>query len=146
MSDDNEEMNINYILPFNIRINSDITIFYDFVNFYFHKFSQKVNVYIKKFYGETELYECNADSINIQDLSILTTPISNCKNKTSIFNRIFTFDGTKLISGYLGHNSYFDIFLDSENAFPNDIIKIPPMLAPISNFASKYLKKIKNIL
>ena len=43
------------LFPMNIRINTDINVFYDFFNFYFHNFKQNINVYIKKFYGETEL-------------------------------------------------------------------------------------------
>ena len=126
-------------LPLNIRINTDLNLFYDFVNFYFYQFNQKINVYIKKFYGETEIYECNADSINFKDLSILTTPTTNCKDKKSIFNRLFTFDGTKLISGYIGHNSYFDIYIEIEDNRKS--ITLFPMTNQFYNIASKYLRK-----
>ena len=36
--------------------------------------------YIKKLYGSTDLFECDDDSIEFNDLSILTTPINKCKN------------------------------------------------------------------
>ena len=136
---DGIELNYKDLLPINVRINTDRNTFYDFVNFYFHNFNQKINVYIKKFYGETEIYECNADSININDLSILTTPLSNCKDKKSIFNRIFSFDGTKLISGYFGHNSYFDIYVEFEDN--KQSIKLSPTSNKLYNIASKYLRK-----
>ena len=60
------------ILPVNLRINTDMNVIYEFINFYFYQSNHNINVYIKKFYGETELYECNADSIDYNDLSIIT--------------------------------------------------------------------------
>ena len=71
--------------------------------------------FIKKFYGETDFYECDADSIDKNDLNILTKPITSCKNKKSIFNIIITLDGTKLLSGYLDYNSYLDIYVEIDD-------------------------------
>ena len=68
------------MLPINIRVNSNLNKFYEFFNFYFHEFKGNINLYIKKYYGETELYECS-ESLDSKNISILTTPISNCKNK-----------------------------------------------------------------
>ena len=126
-------------LPLNARVNSDLSPFYEFFNFYFHDFKENINLYINKLYGETDLYECN-ESLDLNDLSILTTPISNCKGKKSIFNRLFTLKGTKILSGYLSHNSYFDIYLEF-NEDNNNKIKISNLLKDTINSASKYIKK-----
>ena len=131
--------NLNQILPLNFRINTDLTILYEVFNFYFYEFKEKINVYIKKLYGETELYECSTDSKQLKDFSILTTPISNCKNKKSLLNRLFSFEGTRIISGYLGHDSFFDIYADIDDKSTE--IKIYPMLKGRINSATKYLKK-----
>ena len=130
---------VKEMLPLNVRINSDILPFYEFFNFYFHDSKENINLYINKIYGETYLYECN-ESLDLNDLSKLTTPISNCKDKKSIFNRLFTFKGTKILSGYLTHNSYFDIYLEF-NDEDNKKIKISKVLKDTINSASKYLKK-----
>jgi len=109
------KLSLNQLFPFNLRINSDSNDFYDFFNFYFYKCESKVNIFIKKFYGETDFYECDADSIDKNDLNILTKPITSCKNKKSIFNIIITLDGTKLLSGYLDYNSYLDIYVEIDD-------------------------------
>ena len=126
------------MLPINLRIDTDMNVIYEFINFYFYQSNQNINVYIKKFYGETELYECNADSIDYNDLSIITKPISNCNDKKSIFNRFYNFGGTKLITGYLGYNSLFDIYI--ENNDNNRDIKMTTLMSTYNN-AAKYLKK-----
>ena len=83
---------INEIFPINIRINSNMNIFYDFINLYFYNFNENINLYINQIYGDTDLYECNEDFINNKDLSSLQNPIISCKDKLSIFNRIITFN------------------------------------------------------
>ena len=127
-------------LPTNIRVNSDLNGFYDFFNFYIKDFEEDINVYIKKIYGETEFYECNADSVDLKDLSFLTKPNINCENKKSVFNRLFSFKGSKIITGYLSPNSYFDIYAEY-NDNENNIIKIPSYSDNTLNSASKYIRK-----
>ena len=127
-------------VPINIRAYSDLNRFYEFFNFYFKDFEENVNIYINKIYGGTEFYECNEDSINIKQLSKLTTPISTCNNKKSVFNRLFSLKGSKLIMGYLSPNSYFDIYVEY-NEDENDIIKIPSVSENTANSASKYIRK-----
>ena len=127
--------------PINIRVNSNLNNFYDVFNFYIKDFEENVNVYINKIYGETELYECSDDSIDFKNLSFLTTPITNCKNKRSLFNRLFSFKGNnKLLSGYLSPNSYFDVYIEY-NDDENNIIKIPSVSENTVNSASKYIRK-----
>ena len=126
------------LLPLNVRVNSDLSPFYEFFNFYFNKFEDNINLYINKLYGETDLYECS-DELDQNDLSILTTPINKCKDKKSIFNRLFTFKGTKILSGYLTPNSYFDVYLEMNDNSKK--IKISPAFEGGVNSASKYIKK-----
>ena len=135
---------INEIFPINIRINSNMNIFYDFINLCFYNFNENINLYINQIYGDTDLYECNEDFINNKDLSSLQNPIISCKDKLSIFNRIITFNDKKLISGYISHNSYFDIYLDkldiSENNDDDKKIKISSLGKGINNSTSKNIK------
>ena len=106
-----------------------------------------MNIYIKKYYGQTDIYECEFNSeriINQRGFSLLTKPISFCDNKKSIFNKLYNFEGEKLISGYLGLNSYFDIYLD---IIDNTNIKTSIMPSFLSTYytsfnnLAKYLKK-----
>ena len=98
-----------------IRINSKYLPWFEFYNIYFDQFELKLNLYIKQIYGGSELYECETQK-DRKDLTFLTTPITNtkCTNKKSIFNRLFTFDGTKILSGYITPDSYFDIYAEIE--------------------------------
>ena len=110
-------------LPLSIRVSSDYYRFYEFINLFFNDLEDDLKIYVDKIYGETELYEC-IDKLNLTDLSILTTPINNCKDKKSIFNRFLSLKGTKTISGYISPNSYFDIFIEL-NHNDNKIILSP---------------------
>ena len=127
----------------NMRINSKYVPWYEFYNFYFNQLDVKLNIYIKQIYGGSELYECNADDVDEKDLTFLTTPISNvkCKNKKSVFNRLFTLDGTKILSGYIAPDSYFDIYAEIEKESTN--IDVSPAMSQLikMNHASKFLRK-----
>ena len=84
------------------------------------------------------------DDLNQEKLDFLLTPISNakCKDKKSLFNRLWTLNGTKIISGYLSPDSYFDIYAEIQND-QYTIINLSPVmleLFPYKNNA-KYLKK-----
>ena len=115
-----EGININNYLnltQMNLRINSNYLPWFEFYNFYFNQLDLKINFYINQIYGGSDIYECTADDVNQKDLLFLTYPISNkkCKNKRSIFNRLFTLDGTKILSGYITPDSYFDIYAEIDN-------------------------------
>ena len=45
-------VNLKYFFPFNLRINTDINDFYEFMNFYLINFKTKINIYIKQYYGK----------------------------------------------------------------------------------------------
>ena len=126
-----------------LRINSKYLPMFEFYNAYLSQLNVGVRVYIKQLYGGSELYECSTTD-GQRDFTFLTTPISNakCKNKKSIFNRLYSFDGTKIISGYITPNSYFEIYTEV-GFIQNKEINISPILADELelNNAAKYLRK-----
>ena len=112
----------------NFRINSYYLLFYEFYNLYLNGLDIKVNFYIRQLYGGTDLYECDPDGVNIKNLDKLTTPISNskCKNRKSLINRLFNFNGEKIITGYITPDSYFDIYAEINKE--TNSIDINPLL------------------
>ena len=127
----------------NFRLNSYYIPFYEFYNLYLNGIDAKVNIYIRQLYGGTELYECDTDGVNIKNLDKLTTPISNakCKNRKSLINRLFNFNGEKIITGYITPDSYFDIYAEIDK--DTNSIDINPLLISKLNIYStaKYLRK-----
>ena len=136
--------NYEKLSQINIRFNSKLLPFFEFYNFYLNQMNLKLNFYIRQIYGGSELYECNADDFDQKNLISLTNPISNikCKNKNSIFNRLFSLNGKKIISGYISHDSEFDIYVEIQND-KNTFINLSPIMS--ENYRSrnnaKYLKK-----
>ena len=130
-------------LPLSIRVSSDYYRFYEFINLFFNDIEDDLKIFVDKIYGETELYEC-IDRLNLTDWSILTTPINNCEDKKSIFNRFLSLKGTKTISGYISPNSYFDIFIEL-NHNDNKII-LSPLFKDSTKSASKYIIKDKEYI
>ena len=136
----------NYLklVQMNIRISPTSLSISEFYNAYYNQLNTKINFFIRQLYGGSELYECDASGYDIYDLQFLTTPISNvkCKNKKSIFNRLYSFDGTKIISGYLAPNSYFDIYFEINNDTKKEIdISLLMEYELKTRNTAKYLKK-----
>ena len=135
----------NYInlIQANYRLNSNYLPFFEFYNLYLNGVDIKLNIYIRQLYGGTELYECEADDVNVDNLEKITRPVSNykCKNKKTLINRLFNFNGEKIISGYITHDSYFDIYAEIDN--DNNIINksLIMMDSLDNNNTAKYLKK-----
>ena len=135
----------NYLdlIQMNLRVNSNYLPWQEFYNFYLKDLNIKINAYIRKIYGNSELYECSADSVDFKNLTFLTAPITECKNKKSVFNRVLNLDGTKILSGYIGYQSYFDIYVEIDN--DNKIIdnnNIGSFLLPfLKGNTAKFLKK-----
>ena len=137
-----EFRDLKEVFPLNIRVNSNLNTFYDFFNLYYYNFKENINLYIYQYYGETDLYECNIDLIKNNNLSVLQNPILFCDGKNSIFNKLITIKDKKLFSGYIRHNSYFDIYLDfNDDNDNNKKITISSLSKGINNSTSKYLKK-----
>jgi len=136
----------NYVklTQMNARIGSKHLPFYEFYNVYLKQLKVKVNIYIRQLYGGSELYECNADDFNEKKLNPLTTPISNvkCKDKKSLFNRLWSLDGTRIISGYLTPDSYYDVYAEIQND-ENHVINLSPVMKDVFHYSNnaKYLKK-----
>ena len=104
-------------------INSEINTFYEFFNFYFYGIKGNNIFYIKQYYGNTELYEYNPNLIQNNDFSILTKPRDiNIKNKKSILNKLVKIKNNKLIFGYLGQDSFLDIYFEINNKSRDIII------------------------
>ena len=106
--------------------------------------NNEFNIYIKNIFGENELYQCKSDSFDINDLTYLTKPILNCEGKKSLFNNLFSLDGNYLFSGYLGYNSFLEIYIDySVNQENEEGVIIPLSYFSQRTFynAAKYLKK-----
>ena len=138
--------NYQKITQMNLRINTKYLPWYEFYNFYINKMKVPLNAYIKQIYGGSEAYECDGEGFNERDLTFLTTPISNmkCKNKRSLLNRLFYFDGTsKVLSGYLGPDSYFDMYVEVAHEEENTLINISSIMTDTihTTNAAKYLKK-----
>ena len=128
----------------NIRIGSEYIPWFEFYNIYFNQLNVKANIFIRQIYGGSELYECDASDYDIHDLQFLTTPISNakCKNKKSVFNRLFPLDGTKILSGFITPDSYFDGYAEIKDDTKKEIdisILMDKMLGTRNN--AKFLKK-----
>ena len=132
-------LNLYNYLQSNFRINSDIFGLYEFFNFYLKNFQNKINIYIKKYFGKTNFYEYNSDSIDKNELDFLNSPIITLNGMKSLYKKTNIFSGSKLIFGYLDYNSYFDVFLDINE---NDTkIIIPEISKSFSNNIAKLLKE-----
>ena len=130
---------INLLFPLILRVNTDYKTDYDIFNFYFYEIEKKLIFYVKNIYGHSNIYECecNYKQINNKDLSFLTK-ILPCDNKISLFNKLFPFEGTKLISGYKTPNSYYDIYVDLVD---NYNITLSSLTKGLFSNAAKYLYK-----
>ena len=127
----------------NFRINSYYLPIFEFYNLYLNGLDIKINFYIRQLYGGTELYECAPDGVSINNLDKLTTPISNskCKNRKSLINRLFNFNGEKIITGYITPDSYFDIYAEIDKDI-NSIDIHPFLISRLKvDSTAKYLRK-----
>ena len=110
---------LNYFFHNNtlhFRVSSNDNSFYEFFNFYFYDMKENINIYIKKYFGNSELYEYNPNLLDKNDFSILNKGILYNINKTSVLNKMINLKGeNKLFMGYLDYNSVFDIYLELEN-------------------------------
>ena len=144
-----EEYGVNFnnyikLTQINHRFYSKSFPEFDFYNGYFNNLNIGINIYIKQLYGGSIIYECNADDVDEKDLTFITTPISNkkCKNKKSLLNRLFSLDGTRIISGYITPDSCFDIYAEIDDK-ENTNIEISHFMTDVlhKNNTAKYLRK-----
>ena len=132
---------LNKKYPLNIRLNTDLSFLYEYVNFYMPERGKDVFIYIKKYYGNTDIYQCDDEELidNIKDISILSKPIYSCRNKKSMLNKIINLKESKLITGYLGPNSYYDIYREFDDSNTKIILSFD-LINKLRNGA-KLLKK-----
>ena len=112
----------------NFRISNQLLPLFEFYNAYINGIDIKLNFYFRQIYGWTDVYECDKDDVSLDDLTKLTKPINNykCKNKKSIFDRLFSFNGDKILAGYLAPDSYYDLYVEIDK--DSDVIEINPLL------------------
>ena len=122
-----------------IRLYTDFVPISEFFNFYFYNMEENVILYIKQYYGMSELNEINNDLFDLNDLSNLTMPMKNSKKGQSAFNKVINFKTDKLLTGYLATNSYLDIYFEVDDN--STIINLNKMLETLYKCAGKYLKK-----
>ena len=70
------------------RKNSELGNFHDIFNKMTFDLEDNIYIYFKKYYGNSNIYEINLESYNINDLSFLTKPIKTYENENSILNKL----------------------------------------------------------
>ena len=121
------------------RLYSDFIPLSEFFSLYFFNMKDNINLYIKQYYGFSELNENSIDSIDLNDLSNLTRPIKNSEKLQSSFNKIINFKNDRFLTGYLGSNSYFDIYFEIDDNSTS--IDLSPIMKTTFRSTGKYLKK-----
>ena len=104
------------------RLNSDVSNIYDVFNRITFDLEDKVNIYIKRYYGYSNIYEVNSESYDTNNLLFLTKPIKTYENEKSMLNKLFSLDSNKLFSGYLDYETLYDIYIDIDNE--DNIVKM----------------------
>ena len=101
----------------NVQIDTNINDINDYFNFFIYEFTKKINIYIKKIYGNIEIYEDETNYLDLRDFSDLSVPMKSLKGKRSLFNRVHTLNNNRSIVGHLSHDSLFDLYveIDDEN-------------------------------
>ena len=127
-----------------IRQNSEIDYFKD--EFYKITFDlkYKVNIYFKKYYGNSNIYEINLESFNFNDLNFLTKPIKTYENEKSILNKLFNLESNKLYSGFKDYQSLYDVYIDIDNE--DNIVKMQQKDNPFNNLMKLFKPNINYIL
>ena len=127
-----------------IRQNSEIDNYIDV----FHKITfdleYKVNIYFKKYYGNSNIYEINLESYNFSELSLLTKPLKTYENEKSILNKLFTLESNKLYSGFKDYQTLYDFYIDIDKE--ENIVKMQQEDNPFNNLMKLFKPNINYIL
>ena len=105
------------------RINTNIKNIYDFYNYITFDLNDKVTIYAKKYYGYSTFYEINNEKYNMTDISFIGKPLKTYENEISKFEQLFTLKNNQLYSGYLDHETLYDIYMEIDN--DNNIVVLP---------------------
>ena len=114
-----ELLNIFDLSQLQIRINSDYIPISEYFNFYFFNMDKNINLYIKQYYGPSELNEYDTNAVDLNDLSNLTKPMRNSQNLKTAFNKMINFKTDRFLTGYLGPNSFYDIYFEYDDDSTN---------------------------
>ena len=126
------------------RKNSEIGNFYGIFNKMTFDLEDKVNIYFKKYYGNSNIYEISLESYNTNDLLFLTKPIKTYENEKSILNQLLSLNSNKLYSGFLDYQTLYDIYIDIDNE--DHFVKMQVEDNPFSNLMKLFKPNINYIL
>ena len=126
------------------RQNSDIGNIYDTFNKIIFELEDKISIYFKKYFGNSNIYEINLESFNINDLFCLTKPIKTYENEKSILNQLTNLKKNKLYSGFLDLQTLYDIYIDIDNE--ENIIKMQEEDNSFNNLIKLFKSNINYIL
>ena len=127
-----------------IRQNSEIDYFKDEFHKIIFDLEYKINIYFKKYYGNSNIYEMNLESFNFNDLNFLTKPMKTYENEKSIVNKLFNLESNKLYSGFKDYQSLYDVYIDIDNE--DNIVKMQQEDNPFNNLMKLFKTNINYIL
>ena len=130
------------------RQNSEIGDFYDIFNKITLNIDEKVNIYFRKYYGYSNIFEIDLGThYDISNLLFLTKPIKTYENEKSILNRLCNLESNKLYSGYLDYQSLYDIYIDFDiDNNEESLVKIQKEDNPFNNLIKLFKPKIKYLI
>ena len=126
------------------RHNSEQGDFYGIFNKITFDLEDKINIFFRKYYGYSNIYEINLESYYINDLKFLTKPIKTYENEKSILNQLISLKSNTLYSGFLDYQTLYDIYIDIDNE--DNIVKIPKEDNPFNNLIKLFKPNINYIL
>ena len=126
------------------RHNSELGDFHDIFNKMTFDIEDKINIYFKKYYGYSNIYEINLESYYINDLLFLTKPTKTYENEKSILNQLISLKSNKLYSGFLDYQTLYDIYIDIDNE--DYIVKMQKEDNPFNNLIKLFKPNINYIL
>ena len=126
----------------NLIIDTNINTINEYFNFFIYNLTKKINIYLKNYYGNAEIYQDTTNYYYLRNFSALSKPMKTFQGKKTLFNRIFNLNNNKSIVGHLTLDSLFYLYveIDDGNSTINRNPYIPNLLYNDCNTA-KYLKK-----
>ena len=97
------------------RINTDINRISDYFNIFTFSINNNVSIYIKKYYGTSNIYEINPDLYKNRNLSILEEPMKTYDKEISILDKLINIKSNQLYSGFYALETIYDIYIDFDD-------------------------------
>ena len=163
---------------FNLILNKDLVYFMDkygpdsmFIRTNFHSvdfitnssylfgIEEKYYLYVKKYYGSTDIYKYNKELNTLSNFTQFQEPISSYDNSydyNSINNKLITFTGCNFFTFHMNYNSLFDFLIQKVEDLPiveinsnmfkfNNLVKLfNPNKKYYLNFTIDHLIKLDN--